>query len=136
MGGSKGHRQANSAPNFAGSAVRAAGALVLTVALAATVAPAGRASAAEDHLVYGLGQSSCRSFTAAWQHMQSIRLKNYLSWLDGYLSARGTALSRDLKADESTWDLMPWLVEFCEMEPTSRFETAADALIELLRQRR
>ncbi len=114
--------------------------LLRVVALAAAVvlasAQAGIGAPAQNGATYGLGLSSCRAFVSAWQLMGSMQLKSYVAWLDGYLSARGPVVSRDLEQGGSRWALMPWLVEYCEADPLSRFESAADALIEILERSR
>ncbi len=77
---------------------------------------------------YGHGLTSCRAFVSAWQIMDNRLIRSYLTWLDGYLSARGAGLPYDIKGGARTDSYLPWLADYCLDRPREDFAVAVDAL--------
>ncbi len=65
--------------------------LFAATALAVSIGAAA-VSAQDARTTYGHGEASCRSFVTAWHHMNNPLLKSYITWLDGYMTARSKLL--------------------------------------------
>ncbi len=116
--------------------------IAFILAAALVQQPASPPSSRPPYRVYGVGGTSCASWTQARLQRDGTENAARVSWLGGFVSAHNSVLGllqnrRDLLAGSTLGEASTWIDRYCRSNPRQELHYAAQELIsELLSRQR